>query len=151
MPPRGGNNRAACAGDAVWVKTRPDPADAGFMNVPPGITRPAPMSNRERQRRFVERHPHYYRDLRRKETARIKANLAAQAAAKAQALEAAPAPSAPVQLALPAPRQTSAPFVTVQLPLFADDTPQPVPAPTPPAAQAPAQATRFPLPERCAA
>jgi len=77
------------------------------------------MSNTERQRRFRERHPHYYRDLHRRRKARIDALLAEQRAAQASALKPTPA--------LPA----TVPGLAIQLPLFADRELEPVAAPGP--------------------
>ena len=80
----------------------------------------APVSNRERQRQFRERHPHYYRDLHRRKKAQIQASLAAKAEAKAAAQAQATAPAAldaPVTLlALPAPEDVAKTTVTMNLP-----------------------------------
>lgn len=62
------------------------------------MIRPArPMSNRERQRRFRERHPGYYQRLRARERADYEAMVAQRAAAAAVQRE---------PLALPAPAVT---------------------------------------------
>lgn len=91
----------------------------------------APVSNRERQRQFRERNPHYYRDLHRKRKAEgeaIQALMAQQpeltfeqayTLVKAPALATkvkTPAEQPTTPLALPA--AISEPLVTVQLPLF---------------------------------
>jgi hypothetical protein len=88
------------------------------------LLRNTTMCAGERRKRFLERHPTYDRDRKRRERATIKALHAARAMAAAEALAlpemrqplALPAP--PVRLALPAP---------VQEPLFILPMPRPEP------------------------
>ena len=97
-----------------------------------GLRACGPKSNLQRQREFVARNPHYYRDRRRREKARYKAHQAAQQAEAersrllleaplftevihkelAQTPQALASPAK--RLALPAPE----PVVMIQLPLF---------------------------------
>ena len=87
-------------------------------NTPPHtMPERAPLTNLERQRLFAERHPHYYRDRRRREKAEMEARMAAAAE---RAAAAAPIPAAP--LALPAPPEE----IFIELPLFAQRELEPV-------------------------
>ena len=88
------------------------------------LIRNTTMGPGERRKRFLERHPNYDRDRKRRERAAIKALHAARAMAAADALALAvrrqplALPAPPVRLALPAP---------VQEPLFILPVPRPEP------------------------
>ena len=76
----------------------------------PGVHPSAPMSNTERQRRFRERNPGYYKRLHRKRRAAVAALSAAKKAERA-AHAAWQAEISRVPLMLPAPDQVSKPSV----------------------------------------
>lgn len=101
---------------AACLKFGSSRTDSEFMLVPS-----PPMSNLERQRLFLKRHPGYYREYRRKREAQRQASLAAQTDT---------AVTSATPLALPSP----SPTITIDLPLFAHLEPIPV---APQASQAP--------------
>ncbi len=83
---------------------------SGITQSTTNLSYPRAMSNRERQRRFRERNPHYYRDLKRRDKARYEAFVVAQAEQE-RLLAEVKAQTIPGQLCLPAPE----PVVTLDM------------------------------------